>query len=106
MMQRMMSMHEQMMKKMEEMSAQLDQKMTAMNAATGEQAQIDAIWGIINELVSQRKEMMNKMMAGMKGKMGKMMGGMSGEETGPGMKMMKKMKSQGGEKNMIVIIQE
>jgi hypothetical protein len=90
---------------MEEMNAQIDQKLAAMNAATGEQAQIEAIKAVVNEMVSQQKEM-SKMMAGMKGKMGKMAGGMSDEEMDSGMTIMKKMKSKGGEKSMIVIIQK
>lgn len=121
MMQKMMTMHEQMMKKMEDMQARLDQKITAMNAATGGQEQVEAIKAVVNEMVSQRNEMMSKMMGmhgkmckmmdGMKGKMGKMMGDMPGEEEGAmaggsGMKMMKKLKGKGGEKNIIVIIQE
>lgn len=109
--QDLMSMNKQMMKKMHEMNSALDQKLEAMNAAKGEQNQIAAMQAVINEMASQRKQLMDKIMS-MQGKMGKTMEGMSGGgmstmTKGPGMKVMR---SQGGKegknKNMIVIIQE
>jgi hypothetical protein len=110
-----MSMNEQMMKRMDQMNQDLQQKLAAMNAATGPN-QIEAIKAVINEMASQRKELMGKRMA-MQGKMCKMMGRMSGggmsskmggmdSMMGPGKKMMKGKEGQGGEKKMIVIIQE
>jgi hypothetical protein len=99
----MMPMHEMMMKRMQEMDRSLDQKLAAMNAAVGEQNQIEAIKEVINEAASQRKEMMSHMMS-MQGKM------MSGEGKSSMMGMMgdsgmtKTMKR--GEKSMIIIIQE
>jgi hypothetical protein len=101
--QSMMSMHEMMMKRMQEMDRSLDQKLAAMNAAVGDQNQIEAIKEVINEAASQRKEMMSHMMS-MQGKI------MSGEGKSPMMGMMgdsgmtKTMKR--GEKSMIIIIQE
>jgi uncharacterized protein HemX len=56
------TMHEQMTRQMEELDARLEQKIAAMNAATGEKEQIEAIKAVINEMASQRKEMRGKMM--------------------------------------------
>jgi hypothetical protein len=56
----MMAMHNQMMADMKAMDASLDQKVAAMNAATG-QAKVDAMAAVINEMASQRKQMMAKM---------------------------------------------
>jgi hypothetical protein len=72
MMQERRTMHEQMTQKMQEMDARLDQKIAAMNAATGEKEQIEAMKAVINEMASQRKEMMDKM-KGMHGNMPYMM---------------------------------
>ena len=49
-----------MMGDMKAKDASLDQKVAAMNAATGA-AKIEAMAAVINELVSQRKQMMAKM---------------------------------------------
>jgi hypothetical protein len=99
----MMSMHGMMMKRMQEMDRSLDQKLAKMNAAVGEQNQIEAIKEVINETVSQRKEMMSHMMS----MQGKMMsgGGMSSKmEMMGGSGMTKSIKRD--EKSMIIIIQE
>jgi dsRNA-specific ribonuclease len=93
----MMKMHEQMMKDMQEMNTLLDQRVAAMNAAAGEQDQIEAIKAVINEMVTQRKDMMSKMTA-MHGQMCNMMscGGMVSMMGGSG--MMKGMHEKAGEK--------
>ena len=54
-------MHEQMMAEMKAMDASLDLKVAAMNAAKG-RAKVDATAAVINEMVSQHKQMMAKMM--------------------------------------------
>jgi len=56
----MMAMHNQMMADMKAMDASLDQKVAAMNAAKGN-AKVDATAAVINEMASQRKQMMAKM---------------------------------------------
>lgn len=56
----MMAMHNQMMADMKAMDASLDQKVAAMNAAKGN-AKVDAMAAAINEMASQRKQMMAKM---------------------------------------------
>ena len=56
----MMARHEKMMAEMKEAQARLDQKVSAMNAATGN-AKVDAMAAVINELVSQRKQMHSMM---------------------------------------------
>ena len=56
----MMSMHNQMMADMKAMDATLDQKVAAMNAAKGN-AKVDAMAAVINEMASQRKQMMSRM---------------------------------------------
>jgi len=56
----MMAMHNQMMADMKAMDASLDQKVAAMNAATGK-AKVEAMAAVINEMASQRKQMMAKM---------------------------------------------
>jgi len=63
----MMAMHEKMMADMKASGAKMDLKVAAMNAATGA-AKTDAIAAVINEMVSQQKEMMAKM-ASMHGQM-------------------------------------
>jgi phage-related minor tail protein len=57
----MMAMHNQMMAEMKAMDANLDLKVAAMNAAKGG-AKVDAMAAVINEMVSQHKQMMAKMM--------------------------------------------
>lgn len=57
----MMAMHNQMMAEMKAMDASLDLKVAAMNAAKG-RAKVDAMAAVINEMVSQHKQMMAKMM--------------------------------------------
>jgi hypothetical protein len=57
----MMAKRDQMMSRMKSMDAALDQKVGAMNAATGS-AKVDAMANVINELVSQRKQMEQNMM--------------------------------------------
>lgn len=57
----MMAMHNQMMADMKAMDASLDLKVAAMNAAKG-RAKVDAMAAVINEMVSQHKQMMAKMM--------------------------------------------
>ena len=56
----MMAMHEQMMADMKAMDARMDLKVAAMNAAKGP-AKTNAIAAVINEMVSQQKQMMAKM---------------------------------------------
>jgi hypothetical protein len=51
--------HGKMMAEMKAMDARLDAKIAAMNAAKGDQ-KIEAMAAVINELVSQRKAMMEK----------------------------------------------
>jgi hypothetical protein len=77
----MMAMHNQMMADMKAMDASLDLKVAAMNAARGH-AKVDAMAAVINEMVSQRKQMMAKMM-GMHAMMTGMMGmkGMDDKST-------------------------
>jgi hypothetical protein len=48
--------HEKMAAEMKAMDIRLDEKLAAMNAATGDQ-KVEAMASVINELVSQRKEM-------------------------------------------------
>lgn len=69
----MMANRSQMMADMKAMDTALDQKVAAMNNATGS-AKVDAMAGVINELVSQHKQMEQKMMS-MNGGMMEMMGG-------------------------------
>lgn len=57
----MMAMHNQMMAEMKAMDASLDLKVAAMNAAKGRN-KVDAMAAVINEMVSQHKQMMAKMM--------------------------------------------
>ena len=70
------AMHTQMMAEMKAMDASLDRKVAAMNAAKGG-AKVDAMAVVINEMVSQHKQMMAKMM-GMHEPMMKDMKGMKG----------------------------
>jgi len=70
----MMAMHSQMMAEMKAMDANLDLKVAAMNAAKG-RPKVDAMAVVINEMVSQHKQMMVKMM-GMHESMMKGMKGM------------------------------
>lgn len=56
----MMAMHSQMMADMKAMDASLDQKVIAMNAARGN-AKVDAMAAVINEMATQRKQMVAKM---------------------------------------------
>jgi hypothetical protein len=56
----MMAMHEQMMVDMKAMDAKMDLKVAAMNAAKGA-AKTNAIAAVINEMVSQQKQMMARM---------------------------------------------
>jgi len=68
----MMAMHNQMMAEMKAMDASLDLKVAAMNAAKGRE-KMDAMAGVINEMVSQHKQMMGmheSMMKDMKGMKG------------------------------------
>lgn len=55
----MMTMHNQMMADMKAMDAGLDQRVAAMNAAKGN-AKVDAMAAVINEMATQRKQMMAK----------------------------------------------
>lgn len=73
----MMAMHNQMMADMKAMDASLDLKVAAMNTAKG-RAKVDAIADVINEMVTQHKQMMAKMM-GMRDPM--MMKGMDNKST-------------------------
>ena len=75
----MMAMHNQMMADMKAMDASLDLKVAAMNAARGH-AKVDAMAAVINEMVSQHKQMMAKMM-GMHEPMMQDMKGMGGKST-------------------------
>lgn len=58
----MMAMHEKMMADMKTMEATLDMKVAAMNAAKG-RAKVDATAAVINEMITQQKQMMAKMMS-------------------------------------------
>ena len=58
----MMAHHKEMMAKMEAMDARLDELVKKMNAATGSKKS-DAVAAVVNELVTQRKEMRDHMMA-------------------------------------------
>ncbi len=73
----MMAMHNQMMTEMKAMDASLDVKVAAMNGAKGRD-KVDAMAAVINEMVSQHKQMMAKMMMGMHEPMMKDMKGMKG----------------------------
>ncbi len=65
--------HDQMMQQMKDHMARMDELMAKMNEATG-QAKVDAVAAVLNEMWSQRKEMMESM-----GEMGSMGGpGMMG----------------------------
>ena len=66
--------HEKMMADMKAMDTRLDEKVAAMNAAKGDQ-KVEAMAAVINELVSQRKEM--------KANMGPMHHGMKCPKMGP-----------------------
>jgi len=80
----MMAMHNQMMADMKAMDAKLDQKVAAMNASRGN-AKIDAMAAVINEMVSQRKEMMAKM-TGMQDRMMSHMGEHMAQSGGQAMR--------------------
>jgi hypothetical protein len=56
----MMTMHNQTMADMKALDASLDEKVAAMNTAKGN-AKVDAMAAVINEMASQRKQMMAKM---------------------------------------------
>ena len=56
----MMAMHTEMMANMKAMDSSLEQKVAAMNAAKGN-AKVDAMAAVINELATQRTQMMSKM---------------------------------------------
>ena len=76
----MMAMHNQMMADMKAMDASLDQKVALMNAAKGN-AKVDATAAVINEMVTQRKQMMANM-SGMEDQMMKGMKDMDGKSAG------------------------
>lgn len=57
----MMAKRDQMMAEMKSMDASLDRKLAAMNAASGS-AKVEAMAGVVNELVSERKKMEQNMM--------------------------------------------
>ena len=57
----MMAMHNQMMADMKAMDARLDLKVAAMNTAKGRD-KVDAMADVMNEMVTQHKQMMAKMM--------------------------------------------
>jgi hypothetical protein len=82
--QQMMSMHNQMMADMKAMDASLDQKVAAMNAAKGN-AKVDAMAAVINEMASQRKQMMSKM-TGTESQMMAHMGEHMAQSGGPAMR--------------------
>jgi hypothetical protein len=63
----MMAMHSQMMADMKAMNASLDRKVAAMNSAKGS-AKVDAMAVVVNEMATQRTQMMAKM-SGMQDKM-------------------------------------
>ena len=54
--------HKEMMARMEAMDARLDELVKKMNASTGSK-KTDAVAGVVNELVAQRKQMREQMMA-------------------------------------------
>ena len=109
--------HDQMMAKMKEGERRLDEKVAAMNEAKKEEKS-EAIAAVINELVSQRKEMRKRLMA-MHGKMCEMMdkvksdgmqemsGGMKSKSGKPMVEIRSAQPGENGQgKSMIVIIQE
>ena len=77
----MMAKRDQMMAKMKNMDAALDQKVAAMNSSTGT-AKVDAMANVINELISERKQMHQNMMS-MQSEMMQHMGShmMAGKES-------------------------
>jgi hypothetical protein len=80
--------HEKMMAEMKAMDTRLDEKVAAMNTAKGDQ-KVEAMAAVINELVSQRKEMREDFGAMHHGMRGPMMGQ-------PGAMDCPMMKHQGG----------
>jgi hypothetical protein len=80
----MMAMHNQMAADMKAMDAKLDLKVAAMDAAGGN-SKVDAMATVINEMVSQRKEMMANMMS-MQNKMMAHMGEHMGQSGGQAMR--------------------
>ena len=62
-----MAMHTQMIADMNTMDSSLDQKVAAMNAAKGN-SKVDAMAAVINEMATQRTQMMAKM-SGMRDQM-------------------------------------
>lgn len=85
--QRMMEEHQKMLSKLESDQADLDKKIEQMNSSTG-QEKIDAMSAVINEMSSQRKEMithmasMQKRMMAHMDHMGSMMGNPESEPAG------------------------
>lgn len=75
--------HEKRMADMKAMDTRLDEKLAAMNSAKGNQ-KVEAMAAVINELVSQRKEMREKFQTMRHGCMQ-----MHGNEGGMGCPMMK-----------------
>jgi hypothetical protein len=82
--QRMMAMHTQMMADMKAMDSILDRKVAAMNAAKGN-AKVDAMAAVINEMATQRTQMMSKM-SGMQDQMMAHMGEHMAQSGGATMK--------------------
>ena len=69
--------HEKMMAEMKAMDARLDENLAVMNAAKGDQ-KVEAMAAVINELVSQRKEMRENFGPMHHGRRGPMMGRQAG----------------------------
>lgn len=64
--QQMMQMRQKMATDMPAMDQKLDRLVAQMNTAQG-QAKVDAMAAVLNELISQRKQMREEMMAGVMG---------------------------------------
>lgn len=99
--QSMMVQNQEMVTKLKQMDEDLQAKLKVMNNAQGQQ-KVDVMAAVLNEMVSQRKQMRESMMAGHQHMMGPMMGhmqmGISGEGE-PAMEdcpMMKEMMSGTG----------
>jgi hypothetical protein len=86
---RVMAMRDQMMSEMKGMDASVDQKLAAMNAAKGN-AKVEAAAAVINEVVSQRKQIM----ASMKSMQDQMIAHMSGHLARSGSSAMRQSMAQ------------
>jgi predicted transcriptional regulator len=93
--QEMMKQHEQMMAEQKAADQRLDDLVAKMNSASG-QARVDATAAVVNEMVTQRKAMMESMMKMHQGTMAHMMEHM---QAGPKSMAMCPMMKMGGQKD-------